>query len=118
MFMIRCTKVIDGEGERAGARTTKIITWYRVHTQFFLKQSWEQKKLPLIPNFRQVGHCNEPASFSQSAPRHFLFAGGSVSVMVAGGCRWIAASSFGWAGEQAGRQGPQDGSVEQGVGMR
>jgi len=49
----------------------------RQRTQFFLKQSCEQKKLSLTPSFRQVGHCNEPASFSQSAPRHFFFVGGS-----------------------------------------
>lgn len=50
-------------------------------TQFFLKQSWEQKKLSLIPSFRHVGHCSEPASFSQSALRHLRLVGGS-SVMM------------------------------------
>lgn len=50
-------------------------------TQFFLKQSWEQKKLPLIPRLKHLGHWREPASFSQSAPRHFFFVGGC-SVMV------------------------------------
>jgi hypothetical protein len=40
-------------------------------TQFFLKQSCEQKKLSLIPSFRQVGHCNELTSFSQPGLRHF-----------------------------------------------
>lgn len=53
------------------------------HTQFFLKQSWEQKKLSLTPSFKHVGHCKEPASFSQSAPKHFFFVGGS-DVMVGG----------------------------------
>jgi hypothetical protein len=49
-------------------------------TQFFLKQSCEQKKLSLMPSFRQVGHCNEPASLGQSTPRHFLFVGGSSAI--------------------------------------
>jgi hypothetical protein len=49
-------------------------------TQFFLKQSWEQKKLSLMPSFRQVGHCSEPASLGQSTPRHFFLAGGSIAM--------------------------------------
>jgi hypothetical protein len=28
-----------------------------------------------MPNFRHVGHCKAPASFPQSAPRHFAFDG-------------------------------------------
>ena len=57
----------------------------RKHTQFPLKQSWEQKKLSFIPSLRHVGHCNDPASFLQSAPRHFFLEGGSagLSAMVA-----------------------------------
>jgi hypothetical protein len=53
------------------------------HTQLFLKQSCEQKKLSLMPSFRHVGHCRLPASFSQSTPRHFFLVGGS-DVMTAG----------------------------------
>jgi hypothetical protein len=34
-------------------------------TQFFLKQSCEQKKEPEMPCFKQVGHCNF-AGFPQS----------------------------------------------------
>lgn len=49
-------------------------------TQFFLKQSCEQKKLSLMPSFRQVGHCSEPASLGQSTPRHFFLAGGSIAM--------------------------------------
>lgn len=51
-----------------------------LHTQFFLKQSCEQKKLPLISSFRHVGHCKDPASLGQSAPKHFFLAGGSSMV--------------------------------------
>lgn len=50
-------------------------------TQLRLKQSCEQKKLSLRPSFRQVGHWRAPASFSQSTPRHFFFAGGSEAMM-------------------------------------
>jgi hypothetical protein len=50
-------------------------------TQLRLKQSCEQKKLSLRPSFRQVGHWREPASFSQSTPRHFFLAGGSEVMM-------------------------------------
>ena len=46
-------------------------------THASLKQSCEQKKLSLILSLRQVGHCRVPASFSQSARKHFLFAGES-----------------------------------------
>lgn len=42
----------------------------RISTQFFLKQSCEQKKLSL-PIFWQVGHCSVLASFGQSVPMHF-----------------------------------------------
>jgi len=40
-----------------------------LHTQLRLKQSLLQKKLA-IPCFWHVGHCNVPASLSQSAPSH------------------------------------------------
>jgi hypothetical protein len=40
-------------------------------TQLFLKQSWEQKKLSLMPCLRHVGHCSVPALPLQSAPEHF-----------------------------------------------
>jgi len=53
-------------------------------TQFFLKQSWEQKKLSLMPSFRHVGHCREPASLGQSTPRHFFLAGGSTAMTSTG----------------------------------
>jgi hypothetical protein len=38
-----------------------------------------------MPNFRHVGHCNDPASLPQSAPVHFIFEGNSgvFSTMVA-----------------------------------
>lgn len=39
-------------------------------TQFFLKQSCEQKILSSTPALTQVGHCKVSASLSQSAPRH------------------------------------------------
>lgn len=56
----------------------------RKPTQFVLKQSWEQKKLSFMPNFKQVGHCKASASLSQSSPRHFLLEGSSdaTSLMV------------------------------------
>lgn len=54
-------------------------------TQFFLKQSCEQKKLPLIPIFKHVGHCKEPASLGQSLPMHFFFVGGSSAIVSVGG---------------------------------
>lgn len=53
-------------------------------TQFFLKQSCEQKKLSLMPKVKHLGHCRAEASLSQSTPRHFLLVGGS-SAMVGGG---------------------------------
>lgn len=40
------------------------------HTQLFLKQSCEQKKLPLMPSLMQVGHWRASASLSQPTPRH------------------------------------------------
>lgn len=43
---------------------------YESRTQFFLKQSWEQKKL-CCPSFKQVGHCKVLAPFTQLAPKHF-----------------------------------------------
>jgi len=50
-------------------------------TQLRLKQSCEQKKLSFNPSFRHVGHCRLPASFSQSTPIHFRFAGGSAVML-------------------------------------
>lgn len=41
------------------------------HTQLFLKQSWEQKKLPLMLSLMHVGHWSASASFWQPTPRHF-----------------------------------------------
>lgn len=34
-----------------------------------------------MPSLRQVGHCNELASFWQSAPRHLRFVGGSSAML-------------------------------------
>lgn len=62
-------------------------------TQLLLKQSWEQKKLSLTPSLRQVGHWRPPASFSQSTPRHFFFAGGSEVMVREGRCHCAAATS-------------------------
>lgn len=55
------------------ARLKKKVTDHNEQnrTQLFLKQSWEQKKLSLMPCLRHVGHCNVPASPLQSAPEHF-----------------------------------------------
>lgn len=60
-----------------------MIHWMElnVRTQLFLKQSCEQKKLSLVPSFKHVGHCNEPASFSHSTPIHFLDAGSSGAIL-------------------------------------
>lgn len=55
----------------------------RKPTQFVLKQSWEQKKLSSMPNFKQVAHCKASASLSQSTPRHFLL--GAVRMRL---CSW------------------------------
>lgn len=52
------------------------------HTQLFLKQSCEQKKLSFVPSFKHVGHCNEPASFSHSTPIHLrVDTGSSVAII-------------------------------------
>ena len=72
----------------------------RFHTQFFLKQSCEQKKLPLSSIFRHVGHCSDPASFSQSFPRHFFLAGGSVSAIFGQGVVRVAAGRMGGYGRE------------------
>lgn len=54
------------------ARGTSEEPWSS-RTQFFLKQSCEQKKLSLISSFKHVGHCRVPASFGQSVPMHMRF---------------------------------------------
>jgi hypothetical protein len=53
-------------------------------TQASLKQSWEQKKLSLIPSLRHVGHWRVPASFSHSARKHFLLAVDSEFIVTRG----------------------------------
>lgn len=67
-----------------GGRVVSLVRFVRhyaprrgIRTQFLLKQSWEQKKLSNMPNFKHVGHCRELASFSQSVPMHFSLASGS-----------------------------------------
>lgn len=90
-------------GQRQGSRHHP----KRKPTQFFLKQSWEQKKLSFMPNFKQVGHCKASASLSQSTPRHFLLGGSSdvTSLMVecsgqvdgGEGRKWIALLPFCWS---------------------
>lgn len=51
-----------------------------VFTQFFLKQSWEQKKLSL-PCSLHFGHCRVSASFGQSRPAQCRFGGLCTSAM-------------------------------------
>jgi len=67
--------------------------------QLRLKQSCEQKKLSLIPNFRHVGHCRVPASLGQSTPIHFLFAGGTTVISATSTscefCRFVDGSQSG-----------------------
>ncbi len=43
-----------------------------------------------MPSFRHVGHCKVPASFGQSTPIHFLFAGGSTAMFATRGRREIS----------------------------
>lgn len=50
-------------------------------TQFFLKQSWEQKKLSL-PCSLHLGHWRVSASFGQSSPAQWRFGGLCTSTMV------------------------------------
>lgn len=70
-------------GDRVVQGRARLRDDHRIHTQFFLKQSCEQKKLSLMPSLRHVGHCKDPASFSQSTPKHFFFAGGSEVMVLA-----------------------------------
>lgn len=65
--MARVSLDVRGMGYWAGQRARGRSE----HTQLFLKQSWEQKKLPLMLSLMHVGHWSASASFWQPAPRHF-----------------------------------------------